>query len=126
MKSARDEFLAGAALAINQHAPMRGGRQRNLLPQGAHRNRVALQLRAPADFFAKLPVFLRQSMNFQRIFDDQNNFFQGKRLLDEVECAELGGAHGRFDAGMSGNHHDHGIHAILANAFQRFQAVNAV
>ena len=80
----------------------------------------------PAEFLAELPVFLRQAMNFERILDDQNDFFQRERLLDEIECAKLGGAHGGFDAGVPGNHDDHRVHAVLANALQCFEAVDSI
>ena len=37
-----------------------------------------------------------------------NNFFEGERLFDEIEGAELGGAHGGFDGAVAGNHDDRG------------------
>ena len=80
----------------------------------------------PPEFLAELPVFLRQAVDFQRVLDHENDFFQRERLLDEIKCAQLRGAHGGFDAGMSGNHHDHRIHAILAYALQCIEAVDSI
>ena len=126
VQRARDQFLARAAFPVDQDAPVGGSRQRDLLAQSAHRNGIALQLRAAAEFLAKLPVFLRQAVNFERILDDQNDFFERERLLDEIECAKLRGAHGGFDAGVPGNHDHHRVHAVLANALQRFEAVDSI
>ena len=126
VQGSRDEFLARSAFSVNQDAPIRGSRQRNLLPQRAHRNGIPLQLRASPEFLPELPVFLRQAVNFERVLDDENDFFQRERLLDEIERAKLGGPHGGFDAGVPGNHHDHRVHAVLAYALQRVEPVDSI
>ena len=80
----------------------------------------------PPSLLAQLPVFLRQAVDFERVLDDQDDFFQRERLFDEIKRAEFRGAHGGFDAGVPGNHDHHRVHAVLADALERFEAVDSV
>ena len=48
MNGVRHQFLAGAALAVDQHAAVGGGHQGELLPQRLHGNAFADDLRARA------------------------------------------------------------------------------
>ena len=59
------------------------------------------------------------------VADDQDRLLERQRLLDEVVGAELDGAHRGLDVAVAGDHHDRGIHAPLAQALQRRQAVHA-
>src|ERR1019366_2150809 len=126
MESAGHEFLACAALSVNQNAAIGGSCERNLLAQGAHGDRVSVQLGAAAQFLAKLAILLPEATDFEGILDDENYFFERKRLFDKVEGAEFRGPHGRLDAGVSGNHDDHRVRAVLADALECFEAVDSI
>src|ERR1700739_2441397 len=116
VKSPRHKFFTGTAFAVNEHTAIRGSGEGDLLAQRAHRDGVSMQLRAPAKLFAQLPVFLRKAVHFECVLDDEDDFFERERLLDEIESAELSRSHRGFDAGVPGNHDDHRVEGTLANS----------
>ena len=60
MQCMGDEFFARAAFAVNKHTSVRGGGEGDLLAQRLHRNTIAEDLKALAEFFAKAPIFQLQ------------------------------------------------------------------
>ena len=125
VKGARDELFSGAAFAVNEDAAMRGRGEGDLLTQSFHRNAVAENAVALLEFSAEAAIFLFQAQIVQSVFYGEDGFFERERLFDEVECAKLGGAHGRFDFSVTGDHHDHGNGFAVVEAFKSGEAVDA-
>ena len=104
---ARDELLADAALAEQQHG--RVGRRRAL-------DRVPAPAAAPgsrrpsgvATSTARLqrPVLVAQPRLIERVADRDEHALAGERLLDEVERAGLGRLDGGRDRAVARDHHD--------------------
>ncbi len=126
MQRAGHQFFSRSAFSVNQDASVGGSGERDLLAQSPDRHAVPVQLRASAKLFSEAAVFQFQPVNFEGILDNQNDFLERERFLDEIKCAELRGPHGRFDAGVSGNHHHHRSHAVLAHAFKCFEAIHPI
>ncbi len=126
MQRASDQFFSSSAFSVDQNAPIGGSRERNLLAQRANRHAIAVQLRAAAELLPKPAVLLFQPVDFESILDDQNNFFERKRLLNEIKRAEFGGAHRCFNVGVPGNHHHHRAHSALAHTFERLEAIDSL
>jgi hypothetical protein len=61
----------------------------------------------------------------QRVFNDQNGFIQRERLLDEIECSQLGCPHGSFDRPVPRDHDHHGIRRDLAHFGKNLQAIHS-
>ena len=125
MQGACDEFLPGAALAINEYAAVGGSGDGNLLAQGFHGDAVADDLEALAELAAQYQVLLLKAALLDGIADEDDDFFEGERLFDEVEGAKFRGAHGGFDVAMAGDHDDRGRIGNVADAAEGFHAVDA-
>ena len=125
VQGARDEFLAGAAFAIDEHAAVGGRGQGDLLAHGLHGNALADDVVARAEFLAQAAVFLFEAQEVDGLAHGERGGLERKRFFDEIEGAEFGGAHGGLDAGMAGDHHDHGQLPALAHEFERAEAVQA-
>ena len=69
-------------------------------------------------------VFFFQAALLNGIAHQDNDFFEGKRLLDEIEGAELRGPHGRLDGVVAGDHDDRRRVRQRLNAAQGFEAVD--
>ena len=67
MQSARHQFFPGAALPVDEHAPVGGRRQRQLLPQRLQGDAFPHDAVAGAELLAQLPVFLRQAQVFEGV-----------------------------------------------------------
>src|SRR5258708_29401033 len=119
VQGARHEFLARAALAINQHAAVSRRGDRNLLPQRFHRHAFADDLIAIAQLRAQKLILFLQAPLLNGVADEHDDFFERKRLLDEIEGPELCGAHGGFDGGVGGEHCNGGTAARNPPTAQR-------
>src|SRR6266852_2271967 len=106
MQGVSDEFLAGAALAINQNAAVRRRSHGDLLAQRLHRHAVADHLIAMAQLGTQQLVFFFQSPLLNGVSNENNYFFKRKRLFDEIESTQLSGSHGGFDRAVAGNHNN--------------------
>src|SRR6267143_28729 len=100
------QFLAGAALAINQHAAVRRCGHGDLLAQRLHRHAVADHLIAMAQFASQQLVFLFQAPLLNRVSNENNYFFEREPLFDEIESTQLRSAHSCFDRAVARNHDD--------------------
>ena len=125
MDGARDQFLAGAVLTVNEHAAIGRRRHRHLLAKLPHR--VAL-----ADHRARLvhartqrAVLVLQPPLPKRVADDEHGLVERQRLFDEIERAEFDGADGRFDVAVAGDQDDLRIDLPLAQPRERREAVHA-
>src|SRR5208283_2162253 len=125
MQRPRDEFLAGAAFAINEHAAIGGSGDGDLLAQSFHRHAVADHLVAMVKFAAQHQVFFLQAALLDSIAHEDRDLFEGERLLDEIEGAKFRGAHGGFNAAVTGDHDDGGGVGNIADAAEGFHAINA-
>ena len=125
VQRACDEFLAGAAFAVDQNAAVGGSGDGDLLAQRLHGNAVADDLIAVAEFGAQGLVFFFEAALLHGVADQDNNFFQAERFFDEVEGAEFGGADRGVDGGVAGNHNDRGRVGHGLDAAEGFEAVHA-
>ena len=78
-----------------------------------------------AEFAAQQLIFFLQAALLHGVANEHDNFFERERLLDEIECAQLGGAHGGFDRAVAGDHDDGGRTRLRLQAAERFEAVDA-
>src|SRR5579862_2617416 len=97
MQRTGHEFLARAALAVNQYAAACRRRERDLLPERLHGNAVAQYLPAAAQFLPQAPVLLFESQEFERFLDRPRGLFDREGFFDEVEGAQLRGANRSLD-----------------------------
>src|SRR3954466_12151117 len=92
MDGARDQFLADAALTLDQHR--RVGRRGPT--DGRHhllqRLAVANHLMADFDRFLERSILVAQLPLIEGVAEDDQDALARERLLDEVERALLGGA----------------------------------
>src|SRR6267142_5296546 len=125
MQRVSDEFLAGAALAINQNAAARRRSHGDLLAQRLHRHAVADHLIAMAQLGTQQLVFFFQSPLLNRVSNENNYFFKRKRLFDEIESTQLSGSHGGFDRAVAGNHDNRRRPRRRLQAAQCFEPVHS-
>ena len=125
MDGARDQLLAGAVLAVDQHAAVRRRGHLDLLAQLAHREALAHHHVLPIDARAQRAVLGLEIALAQRVANDQHGLFERERLLDEIERAHLDRAHRGFDVAVAGDHHHLRIDLALAQPLQRHQTVDA-
>ena len=85
----RDQFLAGAVLAVDQHAAVGRRRHRHLLAQLAHRVALAHHRLRAIDARAQRAILGLEPALPQRVADDEHGLVERERLLDEVEGAHL-------------------------------------
>ena len=85
---ARDELLAGAVLAVNQHAAIGGRGHRDLLAELAHRVALADHRQIAIDPGAQGAVLGFEPPLSQGVAHDQHGLVERQRLLDEVERAQ--------------------------------------
>ena len=123
----RHQLLARPALAVDQHAPVGGGHQRELLAQRLHGHALPDDAVARAAVGAQAAVLDGQPAVFQRVLGHHRNLLDGQRLFQEVERAQLGGLHRRFDAPVARDDHHHGAlrERDLLDARQHLHAVDA-
>ncbi len=125
MDRAGDQFLARTAFSKDQDAAIGGGHELQLLPQRLHRNAFADDAIAlTAGQLAELGL---QFVLLQGVVDHHRDLFNGQRLFEEIEGAELGGADGGFDGAVAGNHHNFGTvrGGDLLNVSEGFQTIDA-
>ena len=100
MECARDEFLAGAAFPINEHAAVGWRGHGDLLAERLHGHAVTHDLVLVDEFAAQYLVFFLQSSLLHGVAHQDDDFFERERLFDEVEGAQFCGANRRFNVSV--------------------------
>jgi hypothetical protein len=95
------------------------------LPQRAHRRRVSYHRVTALELFLQLRIRRFEFALADRVFDYEDGLFQRERLLDEIECAELRGAHCHVYPPMARDHHDACVGVICLQPREGFEAVDA-
>ena len=123
----RDQFLAGAAFAEDQHAAVGGGHQRQLLAQRLHRHAFA----DDAQLGVSVPRNRCSSSSSRRcctaLLITTVTFSMVSGFSKKIERAQLGGLHGGFDGAVAGDDDHFGAigEGNFLNARQRLQAIHA-
>ena len=119
----RQQLLARARLAGQQHADIRSRHLRRLLDGVLERRARPDHPRRVADQLAESLVLALQLGPLERVLDDEQHAVARERLLQEIERAVPRRLHRIADRGVPGNHH--GRRRIVALP-QRSQHVDAV
>ncbi len=102
---ARDQLLARAGLAKDQHTPVGRRHQANLLPQRLGRHTVAGDRRA-GQLLLHLAVVRAQLPPVHRVADRDQRPLQRKRFFKKIKRAQLGRAHRGFNGAVARDHND--------------------
>ena len=106
---ARDQLLAGAVLAGDQHPAVGGrGHLRSARFEVARSRRDAPRISCARSVCARsAPVLAPRGASCSSAWRErEQQLVDRERLLDEVEGAELGGAHRGLDGAVPAHHHD--------------------
>ena len=110
VQAARDEFLAGAGFALDQHVGGAVGEPGDHLPDALHREGVADQARfdlvAAFEAVAQVAHLDDEAALLERAAHDFDEILGRKRLLDEVVGAVLHRLHGHRDVAVAGDQDD--------------------
>ena len=121
----RDELLAGARFARDQHPRFRGRDPRNQRAQLFHRGARSDQRIGVSQLLVQPLVLGQGASQFQRAAQRHQHPFGRERLFDELEGAELRGAHGVGQRGLAAHHHDGDVRRAFADLLQRREAVRS-
>jgi hypothetical protein len=122
---ARDELLAGAVLAGDEHARRRGGHLGDAVLQRPQRVRLPHHLEARVDALAQPRVLLGELHVLERVAQQHQDAVGVERLLEDVVGAELGRLDGRLDRRVPADHDDGRSRVVLAEQLQRLEPVHA-
>ena len=128
MNRARDELLAGARLAGDQHA--RVGARDFFHHAESALDRVAfaddaLEAILLAQFLAQKTIFAEQRLALERVAHHLFQMIVGKRLGDVVVGALVQRLDRRLDAGVSGDDYAHHLGIELAHLAQQIESAAA-
>ncbi len=123
--AARDELLAGAVLAVDQHPAVGRRGHRHLLAQLRHHVALAHHRQPAIDVGAQRAVLGLEPPLTDGVADDEHGLLERERLFDEIERAQLDRAHRRLDVAVARNHHHGRVDAALAQPRQRDQPVHS-
>ena len=123
MNGVGDEFLPGARLAVDQHAPIGRSHECDLLAQGLHRNAIADDDALCLELLFKIYIFPLQVLRFDCVFYQDEGLLHPQRLFQEVVSPQFCGPDGGLNGAVAGDH-DH-LRRILPFADFR-QSVEAV
>ena len=121
-----DDFLAGAALAGDEHGDVAGGDAFNGADDFLHGGAAEDGRGGAAHGFERAPeraVFLVLLLAFDGALDIGHQLFVFERLGEEVIGAAATGFHGHADGAVSGEHDDLGVGPAFFDLRQQFQAV---
>ena len=121
----RRQLLAGAALAGDEHARLGRRHPRDERADLLHRGALAHQRRAPAQLGLQRAVLGPGAVELQRRPHRHQHRLGRERLLQELERAQLDGAHGVGELRLAAHHDDRRAPAALAHAGERLEAVGA-
>jgi hypothetical protein len=122
---ARHQFLAGAALAGDQHARAGGPHAPHLLADRLHGHGFAHHQRAPLHLVAQRTHLATQVAAVQRIADGDQQALLAERLLDEVEGAVARGLDRGGNGPVAADHDHRQLGVVLAQPPQHLDAVHA-
>ena len=125
MQEMRDELFAGSVLTVNQHPPICGRGELDLLAQCLHGDRVADHHVFLIDLLPQEPVFFLESPLMQGVFYNQQRLLEREGFFDEIKSPQFRGPHGGLNRSMARNHYDGGQGRNLPNLLQHLQAVHA-
>ena len=106
VNGAGDELLAGARLAIDEHAAVGGRHQLDLLAQRLQRHAFTSEHGRCTELALELLVFRAQAARLDGVLDDDQRAVERERLLKKVVGAELGGFHGGLDGAVAADDDD--------------------
>src|SRR5690606_10478825 len=124
---ARDEFLAGARLPLDQHAGAGGGNLPRHLEDALHGRRTAddvVEAVALVDLAAQVLVLALEFALLEDTADQHAEFLEVHRLHEVVERAELHGLDGRLHRAVPGEHHKLGLGVFIADVLEQLHAVH--
>ena len=121
MHVARERFLAGAGLALDQHGRIGGRDAFELRLQRLHRLAVADRLGRRGQLAAQAVVLLAQAAGLERAREREQQLRARNGFLDEVVGAEPRRLDRRLDGAVAGHHDDRatGAAALAPFAQQR-------
>ncbi len=122
MQRARNEFLACATLAQNQHTGVGGGDGLNHPPQGAHGGAFAHDLGEishHAGGGAQTRIFLQQTMALSTPCHGVQQFLRRKGLGQIIHRPGPDGFHRKFGRGVGGDHQDRQVRPVLTRPGQK-------
>ena len=119
----RQQLLAGARLAGEQHADVRPRDLRRLLDRLPERGAPADHLRRLADQLAEPLVLALQVRSLERVLGDEQHAIARERLLEEIERAAARRVHRVANRAVAGNHHHRRRFVALPQRAQQLDAV---
>ena len=125
MNGARDQLLARAILASDQHARRGLCDSVNLLDDRANRRRTADHLVARLNRRLEPLILLRELNATNRVAQRHENAIGIQRLLENVVGAELRGFDGILNRRVPTDHDDDRRRITPAQSLQRFETVHA-
>ena len=120
---ASDQLLAGAALAGDQHRGVRRRGPAHRVPHLLERRAAAHHPVALVENQPQTPVLLHQTFLPERVAGGDQDALALRRLLDEVEGAELDGLDGGLDGAVAGEDHDRRRAVARLQPFEHLEAV---
>ena len=127
VNGARDQVLAHAAFAGQQHRGARGRHARdngeNFLHGGAPADNVVERV-TPPQFFAKLQVLVPQRAHFKGLLHYRHQVIERKGLQQEIGGARLHGFHRGLDGAESSHDDDGSLRVLAANGAQQLQPIH--
>ncbi len=124
VQRARDDLLAAAVLAGDEHARRRWRRAADLLLEFVHHLAVADEDLFEREVLTQIADLLPQPAVVEGVIDGEQNALEGERLLQKIVGTEARGLHRGFDAAVAGDHDD-GRRAGVAQPFEHGQSVDA-
>ena len=122
---ARDQFLAGAGFAANQHGDGGGGHAPDFLVDGLHGAAVADDGGLGRPGFPHFQRFGHEPAAGHGLGDQIEQFAHVKRLEEIVVGAELGGFNGGFGGAERGHHDDGQLRLGGMELLDQFEAGQA-
>ena len=123
MEQPRDDFLARARRAGDQHAAVGRADAVELLAKLGDRVGFADEILIPAGTLPQLFVLALQPRRFDRALDDDQQPVRFERLLDEVVSADLDRRDGGFDIAVAADHHDRDMRQLALDDLQNLEPV---
>ena len=123
--AAREELLAGARFALEQHGRARRRGRRDRLQHAANRRAVAddLPLVAELHHLAAQPfVLAAQPHDLERLIDRELELLRADRLRDVVDRAGFDRRDRVLDAAVAGQHDQRRLVSLLPQQREEFEA----
>ncbi len=125
MDRARDQFLADAALSLQQHRRVGWGGALDGVPDLAEVRALAHHLMPHFDRALERLVLVRQPRPLERVADRDQQLLARRRLFDEVERSRLRRLDRGADGAVTGNDHHGQVLVVLPQLLQHFETVHA-